>query len=495
MEKRDMVEGIVRVMPTTREELREWLGEVLEIWIPGRGRCARHDSPLDYLEHVFFERGDAVVWANRGGGKTFYGAVATLLDLVFKPGIQVRILGGSMGQSGMMGDYLREMFERPVLREIVKGRMTEREIRLRNGSRVELLAQSETSVRGQRVQKLRCDEVDLFAREVWEAAQFVTRSKVCGGVEVRGSVEAMSTMHRVGGLMEELVGKAKNGGWKLFTWCALDVMGRCELVKECVACELGDYCDGRAREWRGYLDSGDVIGQRGRSSRTGFESEILCRGVSRTDAVYAAFDAARHVREVEVDARLKWVCGVDFGIRDFVWLWAQLRPAKDGRLRVEVMDELAVRDRTLEANVEEVKRRGWPTAAWLGVDPAGQARSDQTGVSAIEQLRKAGFVVRARRALMRDGLEAVRSKIDPSLIPRFNEEKGSAKPQAAEESLFVVHPRCEKLIEALRAYRFDLAHPESDEPVKDGHDHAADALRYLVVNLETAWAVKQRGYW
>ena len=41
------------------------------------------------------------------------------------------------------------------------------------------------SVRGTRVQKLRCDEVELFTPEVWDAVQLTTQSKLCGGVEVR----------------------------------------------------------------------------------------------------------------------------------------------------------------------------------------------------------------------------------------------------------------------------------------------------------------------
>lgn len=45
---------------------------------------------------------DCVVWAARGTGKTFLGAVATLLDLVFKPGVQIKILGGSLEQSRRM---------------------------------------------------------------------------------------------------------------------------------------------------------------------------------------------------------------------------------------------------------------------------------------------------------------------------------------------------------------------------------------------------------
>ena len=72
-----------------------------------------HGTPLDYLEYVFFEQGDAdpLVWACRGGGKTLVGAIATLLDMLFKPGIEIRILGGSQAQSERMYEHLVRMVE------------------------------------------------------------------------------------------------------------------------------------------------------------------------------------------------------------------------------------------------------------------------------------------------------------------------------------------------------------------------------------------------
>jgi len=130
-----------------------------------------------------------VVWANRGGGKTFLAAIATLLDLVFKDGIEIRALGGSLEQAKRMHAHLRGFLERDPFRAMLDGRITERRIRLGNGSTLELLAQSQTSVRGTRVQKLRCDEAELFDPDVWEAAQLVTRSKRCAGIRVRGSVD------------------------------------------------------------------------------------------------------------------------------------------------------------------------------------------------------------------------------------------------------------------------------------------------------------------
>lgn len=466
------------VRPRDRAELRGWLRAVLGVRVPDGAICSQHHSPMDYLEHVFFERGgDVVVWANRGGGKTFYGAVATLLDLVFKPGIAIRLLGGSLDQSSKMFEYLRWMLERPGLRELIDGRLTQRGVRLVNGSVVELLAQSETSVRGQRVQKLRCDELDLFNRDVWSAAQFVTRGARCGGVDVTGSIEVFSTMHRPFGLMSEVIDAGEV--WRAFRWCALDVIERCdEASRSCEGCGLWSACGGAARGARGFLSVDDVLAQQRRSDVERFEAEMLCRRPTRSDAVFKSFDTARHVRAVEADRALAWVGGMDFGVRSpAVVLWAQLRPS-GAEQAVEVIDEYVQTDGTMDEHLSALRGRGWPGLSWIGVDPAGSQRNDQTGVSNIALLERAGYTVRRRRTRLDEGLSELRRRL------------GSARG----EPLLVIHPRCERLIESMAKYHFDADRPWSTTPVKDGADHAVDALRYMVMNLGCGGRVVRRGY-
>jgi len=488
---------------------------------------------MEYLEWAFFEgkeegrcaspakrgaRGtDVVVWANRGGGKTFYGAVATLLDLVFKPGVSVRILGGSMEQSRRMYEHLRSFLERDGLRELVAGKLTQRGVRLTNGSEVELLAQAQTSVRGQRVQKLRCDEAELFDEEVWKAAQFVTRSKQCGDVRVRGTVEVFSTMHRPGGLMEKLVGLERDNGipgsegrrdevedasrprpstamtglgdWKVIRWCVMDVLERCGAERDCATCGLWDVCGGRAKRGGGFLSLDDVLSQRRRSSAAAFESEMLCRRPSRTDAVFPQFDPATHVRAVERDERLELVGGMDFGIRcPMVMLWAQVRPGSGGPYDlshmalggelpgVEVLDEYVASDRVMSEHLRWIERREWGRVRWVGVDPAGNQRNDQTGLSNVAMLRREGWTVRSVVSRLAEGIETIRRRLD--------RDPGQAEYGMAGLGRLVIHPRCERLIESLRTYHYDPRKISAQEPVKDGPDHAVDALRYLVVNLE-----------
>ena len=483
-----VVHTLTKVRPRTVEQLHGWLRAALDIDVP-RGRvCAAHHGPMDYLAHVFFERaGDVIVWANRGGGKTFYGAVATLLDVLFKPGIEVRILGGSFEQSRKMHGYLRWMLERDGLREQIDGKITDRGVKLTNGSRVELLAQSETSVRGHRVQKLRCDEIELFDRDVWQAAQFVTRSATCGDIDVRGSVECFSTMHRPFGLMSELVGEAAAAQRPVFKWCALDVIARCEPSRACDDCDLWPDCGGRAKRADGFITVQDVIDQQRRSSRQAFETEMLSMRPTRSDAVFSTFDPAVHVRDVPHDPALKWIGGMDFGIRSpLVMLWAQVRQADQPR--VEVIDEYICRDLAVSEHLTAMAQRPWPDVAWLGVDPAGAQRNEQTGRSTIAVLRDAGHTVRAARHRLAHGIELIRRMLEVRSAPASDPEQPSA-PQ------LLIHPRCRRLIEAMTCYHFDADRPWRDEPIKDGHDHAVDALRYMLTNLYApSGRVRRRRY-
>ncbi|MFG0329312.1 MAG: hypothetical protein ACF8PN_05370 [Phycisphaerales bacterium] len=467
--------AMLHIRPETPDELDGFCRLALGYVVPRRPRTPGMSAPFDYLAHAFFESTDGprdcIVWANRGGGKTQLGAVATLLDLIFKPGIEIRILGGSLEQSDKMHTYLRELLERRELRNLVDGRVTDRGARLVNRSAVEVLAQSERSVRGVRVQKLRCDEVELFEPGVWDAAQFVTRSKQCGEVFVRGAVEALSTMHRPFGLMRRLVDDPDGAGRRaLFRWGVLETLERCPKSRLCGECPLEVECDGRAKRGRGFFHIDDAIQQRRRASTPAWRSEMLCETPTRSDCVYPEFDEAVHVRPFRANerspARIRWLGGMDFGFRaPTVFLWAAYDEVAD---TLHIVDEYVETERTIDTHLEHIARRGRPRPEWLGVDPAGRQRSDQTGVSTISRLCDAGHVVRARRMDLFTSIDLVRARL-----------------RAADGAVrLFIDPRCRALIEALTEYHFAVDDERSETPVKDGPDHACDALRYLITNLD-----------
>ncbi len=489
---RDMQIKLNQLKPADPQELFALLSRAFQLRIPQSPVMEEHNSPSDYISRAFFEASesaeDLLVWAARGSGKTYLAAVATLLDLLFKPGIDIRILGGSLEQSSRMFRYLRDLSAHPLALPLLKDKPTQRRLTLANGSSAEILSQSQRSVRGIRPHKLRCDEVEEFDPDIWDAAQLVTRSADLPQGYVHGRIEALSTMHRPFGLMQKLVTDTAVNR-TIFRWGILDVIERCPTSRPCKGCPLWEDCQGRAREAAGFVPVEDVVQQRLRSSREVWESEMLCQRPRRSDCVYARFDptpAGPHVvtqqpthKETEQGY---WIGGMDFGMRSpLVMLWARTWLPADKEDRPEhwqvcVVDEYAGSDRTLAEHEQAMREKGWPMPRWLGVDPAGRQRSSQTGMSDVQWFRQAGYVMRYRQSYLQDGLEMIRRRLDHGTLQ--------------------IHTRCEKLIRALAEYHFDSSRPRDDRPVKDGPDHYCDALRYMLINLEAGGGpVKTRSYW
>jgi len=474
-----------RAVPRTRDQLARWCRLFLGVSVPGEPVADGSDAPLDYLAHSFLGPApgaprDCLVWAGRGGGKTFLGAVATALDLIYKPGAEVCILAGSREQAGRMHHHLRDIFTREPLAPLLAATPTERALALATGSRCLIAAASHASVRGLRPQILRCDEVELFTPDLWEAAQLVTRSKQCGSVNVRGAVEAFSTMHRAGGLMSRLVAAASEDPppRTLFRWGTIDILERCPTQRPCAPCPLEPDCRGRAKGAAGHLAIDDAITLKSRVSASAWEAEMLSRRPSRDDLVFPEFDPRLHVatRAFErSDPAITWLAGMDFGFRaPTVLLLAAHLPG--GHLHIDA--ETVQRESLLAEFAERLTARHTPRPAFVAIDPAGRQRSEQTGLSNAAVLRRAGLVVRDRRHGLHEGLAAVRARLRPAAGP----------------PTITVSPACRSLVQSLETYHYPEDDPLSETPVKDGPDHACDALRYLVVSLDRAYSARASRY-
>jgi hypothetical protein len=233
-----------------------------------------------------------------------------------------------------------------------------------------------------------------------------------------------------------------------------------------------------------------------------WRAEMLCVRARRTDSVLPEFDPAQHVitgsggpgfvaSAAAAHARgvmdaslartpLRWAIGMDFGIRgDTAILWGAL----DEHKALYIVDERVVADEPLTEHIAHITRglarrgcdwvteaTGWPAPSFIAIDPAGLARDQQSGVSNAELLRKAGFMVKARRGRTHAGLVLLRARLAPA---------------SGESPRLFIHERCARLIESIERYHYPPGDRETIEPVKgEGWDHAVDALRYLVQNLD-----------
>jgi hypothetical protein len=201
---------------------------------------------------------------------------------------------------------------------------------------------------------------------------------------------------------------------------------------------------------------------------------MLCKYPSIRDNVFGAFDPEIHVLEqapLEGD-RDVWL-GIDFGYcAPFVCLW--IAAYGEG---FYVLDEYVQEKQTMDVHIEVIRRRPHGYVRFAACDPAGSAKNEQTAKSNVEALADAGFTVKKRRSFIVDGLEKIRAVLRPA--------DGAPR-------LFI-HPRCKRLIAAMKAYRYREGGGEV--PIKDGeHDHLIDALRYFIVNYPEREEVKGRRY-
>jgi hypothetical protein len=478
-----------RRAPSTRGDIKNYVKVYLGVDVPDKRVCEGHNSPMEYLWHSYSAdfavgeagNGDAVVWANRGGGKTELAAIATLLDCVFKPRCQVRILSGSGEQAGRMYEYLTGFLRRGY-DEFLAGPIRKSKCRFANGSAVEVLTQSPMSIRGQHIQKLRCDEVELFDEDVFAAAKFTTQSKA----GLLAAMEMISTMHRPYGLMQKIVSLAEESATAVFKWCLWEVIEKCT-DRSCSQCPLWADCGGKAKGGEGYLKIDDCITAMRRASRAGWEAEMLCKRPSRENVVFDEFEPAEHIRGVDYDPNLPLYRTLDFGfVNPFVCLWIQA----DEKGVVRVIDEYVRSRATIDVHAEEIKRRtfsGEGSVAATFCDPAGLSRNDVTGTSVVRELRALGIATRFRRSGILEGIELIRRSL----------KAGDGKKR------LVISPKCQRLIEAMECYRYpeggragSTSSPQAGElPLKDGlYDHPIDALRYFFVNYKHSGKTTSRRY-
>jgi len=137
-----------------------------------------------------------------------------------------------------------------------------------------------------------------------------------------------------------------------------------------------------------------------------------------------------------------------------------------------------VNERTTEQIIAQAAQRPWPMPEWIGADPSGHQRAEHTGVSTITLWRRSGWNMRTKGTTIEAGLASVSR--------RLRSADGAVS--------LIIHERCAHLIQSLVQYHYPPDQPESSTPVKDGNDHACDALRYMCVNLDRPKRAEVRGY-
>jgi hypothetical protein len=431
------------------------------------------------------ERPALALWHGpRGSGKSFLSAIDTHMASRFHPRHETRILGGSLAQSEQIHQALREAVlngrgPKGESDADTIARLLKNEVHYHNGSEVSILAASATSVRGPHVPSLKLDEVDEIDSDIRESAMGMA-------MDIRGcrsSVLMTSTWHRVAGPMAELIDRGREGAFPVDTYCAFEVLERCPEersgphLENCPQCPLVSWCHSdrdthssglpKAKRSAGHYTIDSLIQKVKAVSLRVFESDYLCLRPRAAGVWFSMFDEPSHV-SANAEFAPGWPVhlAIDPGVHTGA-IWFQAVPRLDGRgHRVNVFADYFAEGLSAETNgraiVEQSRRLCGIGMDRLRVsmDPAGNART-AIGPTVRGEYERAGC--RGRNGLepwpsspKADGLQLVEALLKSA--------DGSVS--------LTVHPRCRRLITALRCYtRARRADQWMDYPEDPQHPH------------------------
>jgi hypothetical protein len=481
--------------PTTADALHDWVLAHLGVTIPRTAVCAGHAAPFTLFARQVLERPSLALWHGpRGSGKSFLSAIDTHLASRFHPRHGTRILGGSMSQSRQIYTALQDVVrdgrgclggDGSTLESLLKT-----EARYRNGSTIEMLAASPTSVRGPHVPSLKLDEVDEIDPEIREAAMGMAMEKR----GCRSSVLMTSTWHRSAGPMAELM---QRGDFPIDTYCIFEVLERCPdqrsgpNLEKCPECLLVRWCHAerdshpgglpKAKRSSGHYTIDALIQKvKGVGARV-FESDYLCLRPKSSGVWFTQFDERLHrTFAAEYDPRLPFHLAIDSGVYTGA-VWFQVRPRRDNTgYHVNVFADYLAVGVSAELNAVRIKARSESLCgiglyqARVSADPAGDARTPM-GVTVRAEYERVGLKGR-------NGLESwptVGKKVDGLQLVE-------ALLKSADDTVsLTIHPRCDKLILAFQMYRrAKYRNQWLDYPAEPQHDEGEDLIDPLCGGLK-----------
>lgn len=198
-----------------------------------------------------------------------------------------------------------------------------------------------------------------------------------------------------------------------------------------------------------------------------YRQEIMAEYVKPAGVVYNEWDMT-HFQPLEYDPNLPLHITFDWGINDpTAVIWIQ--PGPGGEVRV--IDYYEASDANIEHFVSLIRSKTYRPADLYTGDPAGNARSLQTGTSVIQMLAAKGIYVRTMNGVRIP--EQIR--VTHGTIPR----------------LFIssTNPNCERFRDCCLNYHYpkkreNAFNQENEIPVHDQFSHAMRAYEYYCVNAK-----------
>jgi len=199
------------------QNLKKFVQLAWGVKIPDVQVCENHTTPWRAFADAYFARDSVAVWkASRGfGGKSYLLALLGLTEAVTLKA-NVNILGGSGEQSENVHKYTQDFWNyEQAPKSLLVSDPSKRETKLVWGNYIKALQASQRSVRGPHPQRLRLDEIDEMALDIFDAAMGQTMATD----DIAAQTVASSTHQNANGTMTEVLQRATEKGWPIMEWC------------------------------------------------------------------------------------------------------------------------------------------------------------------------------------------------------------------------------------------------------------------------------------
>jgi hypothetical protein len=206
----------------SEKEVALFLKVAFGITLPNKQICPNHTTPYRAFMDAYFAKSPVSVWqASRGfGGKSFLLAALTACEGATLKA-EGRILGGSGEQSKRVHDYMTKFWQhRNAPTQILRSDPTAMETKFMWGNGIEALMASQKSVRGPHPTRLRLDECDEMSVDILDAALGQPMSTP----DVPQQTVLSSTHQHIDGTMTEILRRAAQNQWPVYTWCYKETM-------------------------------------------------------------------------------------------------------------------------------------------------------------------------------------------------------------------------------------------------------------------------------
>ncbi len=425
---------------------------IKKITVGTKVNCGKnHHTQFQFLSDVLTNKvNDFIVWANRGGSKSFLGGLIAWCK-AGQSRTDISILGGSGEQSEKSFKAMNEFFDcSGIGQELLEKPPLLSETEWKNKSLVNILTASQRSVRGGHPVILLLDEIDEMDFDIYEAALQMPQSKY----DLPSITGMYSTNHRRGGTMDNALERITSGESEvaLYKWCIWECLESCKDYS-CSTCPLSRFCPGKhMKQADGYYKIADFVKKLNVLSEYTLSVEWFCDKLGSGDLIYGhEFDPDKHVIDYDFNKNLYVYLSIDWGGTHPFSLGFWQDVPEIGWVR---FDEIYLGNITNRRLIDEAKKKWWWKQATVVAGVGDPSRPDL--IREWDEL--AGIKINKADNEVDEGIEAVKNALAPVI----------GKPK------FYISKRCVNTIAEFQSYSLKNGH------IVKENDHAMDDTRYFV---------------